>query len=153
MIVDKISNWHLYFKAPIFEQIFKELKSYSIHTPNGTYKNNEHYYFKVMNYYTQLSSDVIESHIKEVDIQILLSGKECIKIYDTNSVEVRKDYDTQTDCKFYTRVGDPESVVNLKPGYMAVFFSDDIHHPVLAVNNKVEKLKKIVIKIHEKLFA
>ena len=36
---------------------------------------------------------------------------------------------------------------------MAVFFPDDIHNPQYAVNSKIETLKKIVIKIDEKLFS
>jgi beta-galactosidase beta subunit len=36
---------------------------------------------------------------------------------------------------------------------MAVFFPNDIHGPLYAHNNKVDKLKKIVIKTDEKLFS
>jgi beta-galactosidase beta subunit len=36
---------------------------------------------------------------------------------------------------------------------MAIFFPDDIHQPQFALENKIETLKKIVIKIDEKLFT
>ena len=49
---------------------------------------HESYYFKVISYETQLSQKLIESHRKEVDIQILLSGKELIKIYKEEDVSV-----------------------------------------------------------------
>ena len=36
---------------------------------------------------------------------------------------------------------------------MAIFFPDDIHHPQFAVDGKIETLKKLVLKIDEKLFT
>lgn len=153
MIIDKIENWRIYFKALIFNNIFEELKTYNLQTKNGTYKNHENYYFKVMSYETKLESTIIESHIKEIDIQIIISGSENIKIYDSKSVEIMQPYDEESDCQFYAKMGNPITEINLQPGYMAVFFPDDIHHPQFAVDNKIETLKKIVIKIDEKLFT
>jgi YhcH/YjgK/YiaL family protein len=153
MIIDKIENWRLYFKFPTFGEIFKELETYTINTTNGVYKNHKDFYFKVMSYDTKLDSNIIESHIKEIDIQILLSGSENIKIYNSTAVSIIEPYDSETDCQFYKNIDNPIAEVNLEPGFMAVFFPDDIHHPQFAVNNKIETLKKIVIKIDEKLFT
>jgi len=153
MIVDKIENWKIYFKAPIFEEIFSEFKKFNLNTPNGVYKNNNDFYFKVMSYETKLESTIIESHRREVDVQILLSGKENMKIYDSKDFQISQVYDEESDCQFYKKINNPITEINLEPGYMAVFFPDDIHHPQFAVNNKIEKLKKIVIKINEKFFT
>lgn len=153
MIVDKIENAKLYFNKPSFEELFKQLKTYTIDTPNGIYKNHKDFYFKVMSYETKLEPTVIESHVKEVDVQILLSGNEKIKVYNCKDVEITQKYDMETDCQFYKAINPPVSDVYLEPGYMAVFFPDDIHGPQYAVNNKISKLKKIVIKIDEKLFT
>ena len=153
MIVDKIENWKIYFKDSVFAEIFNQLKNYNLDTPNGVYRNHERFYFKVMSYDTKLESSIIESHRKEVDIQILLSGNEKIKIYDSLAVQVTEPYEDESDCQFYKNIDQPISDIDLKPGYMAIFFPDDIHHPQFAVNNKIEKLKKIVIKVDEKLFS
>jgi YhcH/YjgK/YiaL family protein len=153
MIVDKVENWKIYFKASVFNDIFDELKTYNLETKNGTYKNHKDYYFKVMSYDTKVESSIIESHRREVDVQILLSGNENIKIYNETDVKVREIYDAESDCQFYSKTGNPITEVNLQPGYMAIFFPDDIHHPQFAVGNKIDTLKKIVIKIDEKLFA
>lgn len=153
MIVDKISNWEIYFKSPVFKEVFDQLTTYTVDTPNGVYKNHENFYFKVMSYDTKLDSTIIESHVKEVDIQILLSGHEHIKMYDRSAVEVKGPYDEETDVTFYNIKAAPHTEINLEPGYMGIFFPDDIHHPQFAVNNKIEKLKKIVIKVDEKLFS
>lgn len=153
MILDKINNWGVYFKKTEFIEVFNELKKITLETPNGIYKNHEFFYIKVMSYDSVLESTIIESHRKEVDVQILLSGKEKIKIYDIESVEIIEEYNKETDCQFYKTNGNPISEISLMPGYMAVFFPEDIHHPMFAVESKIEKLKKIVIKIDEKLFA
>ena len=153
MIVDKIENWKIYFKSPIFDAIFEDLKTYTVDTPNGVYKDNKKYYFKVMSYDTKLDSAIIESHRKEVDVQILLSGNEHIKIYNEAAVAVKEVYDEESDCQFYKVIGKPFNEINLESNYMAIFFPDDIHQPQFAVENKIETLKKIVIKIDEKLFT
>jgi YhcH/YjgK/YiaL family protein len=153
MIIDKIENWRIYFKAPVFNDIFDELKTYNLETKNGTYKNHDNYYFKVMSYDTKLESSIIESHRREVDVQILLSGNEHIKIYNETDVEVKETYEAESDCQFYKNIGQPVTEINLRPGYLAIFFPDDIHHPQFAVDNKIDTLKKIVIKIDEKLFT
>ena len=101
MILDKVENSSRYFKSPIFVEIFQKLKDFDINTPNGTYKINDSYYFKVMSYETQLSPKIIESHRKEVDVQILLSGKELIKIYKEEDVNVLEKYNSKIDCQFY----------------------------------------------------
>lgn len=152
MIVDKIQNWPIYFKQPIFKNIFEELKKYNIETPNGIYKKQQDYYFKVMSYNTKTNPEIIESHKKEVDVQIILSGAESIKIYNHKNVEITKAYKEKTDCQFYKRIKDNLYQVNLIPGYMAIFFPDDIHQAQFALN-KITTLKKIVIKINEKLFT
>ena len=153
MILDKVENSSRYFKKPIFKEIFQKLKDFNINTPNGTYETHDLYYFKVMSYETQLSPKIIESHRKEVDVQILLSGNELIKIYKEEDVSILKKYDSRIDCQFYQELNSPISEVILEPSYMAVFFSSDIHAPLYAHNNKVNNLKKIVIKIDETLFS
>lgn len=153
MILDKVEYISRYFKAPIFEEIFQKLKDFDINTPNGTYKTHDFYYFKVMSYETQLSPKIIESHRKEVDVQIVLFGKELIKIYKEEDVSVLKKYNSRIDCQFYQELNFPISELILEPSYMAIFFPNDIHGPLNAHNNKVDKLKKIVIKIDETLFS
>jgi YhcH/YjgK/YiaL family protein len=153
MIVDTISNRKIYFKGEVFDELFEQLKSYTLDTPNGVYKNHKDFYFKVMSYETKLTSNITESHRKEVDVQILLAGKEGIKIFNSNDVAISQMYDETTDCQFYNPISTPVSEINLIPGYMAVFFPDDIHNPQYAVNSNIETLKKIVIKIDEKLFS
>jgi len=153
MILDKLEYSTRYFKSKLFKEIFDKVRDFDINTPNGTYLTNERYYFKVMTYDTQFSPNIIESHRKEVDVHILLYGKERIKIYKEGEVIVKKKYSSRTDCQFYQESKPASLEFILESGYMAIFFPNDIHAPLFTCNNKVEELKKIVIKIDEKLFA
>lgn len=153
MIFGKISDWNKYFPTPVFKEIFNELQKFNHDTPNGVYQTHDDFYFKVMSYDSKLEATVVESHRKEVDVQILFSGEERIMIYDKEDVEVSKPYDESTDCQFYLPGKHVVSDLNLRPGYMAVFFPEDLHRPQLATKNTPVELKKIVIKINEKLFT
>lgn len=153
MIIDKINNWKYYFQNPIFEEIFTKLYCLNQETPIGNYFKNEHFYFKVMTYQTMEEPSVIESHLKEVDIQIILSGSEKIKLYDFNDVQITRPYSIDDDCQFYRAINSAHSEVILKPKTMAVFFQQDIHHPQFFTNNRIENVKKIVIKVNETFFT
>jgi len=153
MILDKLEYSTRYFKSSLFKEIFDKVRDFDIDTPDGTYFSNERYYFKVMTYDTQFSPNIIESHRKEVDVHILLYGKERIKVYKEEDVVILRKYCSKTDCQFYQEFNPAGLEFILESGYMAVFFPNDIHAPLFTCNNKVEKLKKIVIKIDEELFA
>lgn len=153
MIFDKIENWKTYFKHDIFNKIFDDLNKITIETTNGIHFKNKDYYFKVMSYKTKLKSDIIENHKKEVDLQILLSGSEKIKLFSLENVEVIRHYSDEDDCQFYKEKGNSNSEIVLKPSYMGVFFNQDIHNPQFTGDTKVEEIKKIVIKVNEKFFT
>lgn len=153
MIFDKLSCWKLYFKSPVFDEIFEKLNTISLDTPNGTHHKSDNYYFKVMSYETKYEPTIIESHQKEVDVQILLSGEEHIKLYDQHQVEITSEYSEESDCQFYKSDVSPAATLDLKPGKMAVFFPQDIHGCQHTVNGEIKSIKKIVIKINEELFT
>ena len=154
MIFGNIADWRYYFgKSEVFNEIFQELPKISTSTGNGEYRLNKNIYYKVMTYHTQLSPTIIESHNKEVDVQIILKGREHIKVYDPESVKLKVPYNSETDCVFYSSMERPFSEFDLIPGKMAVFFPKDIHACQFAANNEVETVKKIVFKINEELFT
>ena len=147
MIFDKLTSYPVYFQTSEMKSIIEDvIQNYSIATEDGTYQEFDHYYIKVMSPETVKVSDIIESHQREIDIQILLSGTEKIRIFSEESVTIKSDYNPEIDCTFYTPSSDPHSEVVLQPGYFAMFFPQDIHNPLIA-NTKVQSLKKIVIKI------
>jgi YhcH/YjgK/YiaL family protein len=147
MIFDKLTSYPVYFQTSEMKSIIEDvIQNYSIKTKDGTYQEFDHYYIKVMSPETLEVSDIIESHQKEIDIQILLSGTEKIRIFSEESVIIKSDYNPEIDCTFYTPNSDPHSEVTLQPGYFAMFFPQDIHNPLIAYNT-IQSLKKIVVKL------
>ena len=147
MIFDKLTSYPVYFQTSEMKSIIEDvIQNYSITTKDGTYQEFDHYYIKVMSPETLELSDIIESHQKEIDIQILLSGTEKIRIFSEESVTIKSDYNPEIDCTFYTPNRNPHSEVILQPGYFAMFFPQDIHNPLIAYNT-IQSLKKIVVKL------
>lgn len=153
MIYDDINHRNLYFKHPIFDEIFAELAKITTSTPNGMIKNHDGYYFNVMEYETESSPTIIELHRKEVDIQVLLKGEEIIQIFDERGVRIDKAYDENSDCQFYVQTGKPIVQMNLSAGKMAVFFPQDIHYAKHIVAGIPTKLKKVVVKVKREYFS
>ena len=108
------------------------------------------WYMRVMEYNTKEDADIIESHDKNVDIQILISGSERIKMYHLKDLDRKGEYNWITDVQLYEATGKPYMDLILKPKYMAVFYPDDPHHPQFQVDNP-EMLKKVVIKVNTRL--
>ena len=96
---------------------------------------------------------VIESHRRDIDLQVILSGKEHIKIYSEDQVECIDEYNSQTDCQFYDEIKRPDLELDLTPGKMALFFPQDIHGCQHAINQECITIKKVVFKIDEKFFS
>ncbi|TLF46482.1 YhcH/YjgK/YiaL family protein [Maribacter aurantiacus] len=154
MIFGNIEDWRYYFgKSEVFNEIFQELPKISTSTGNGEYRLNNQIYYKVMSYDTHVSPSVIESHKREVDVQIILMGKERIKVFDEDAVKVTVPYKEENDCQFYSIEKQSFTEFDLVPGKMAVFFPKDIHACQYAVEDKVETIKKIVFKVDEELFT
>jgi len=154
MIFDSTDNWNNYFDSSgIFGKIFYTLSTVNINTPNGEYRINDSCYYKVMSYETKVDPTIIESHKREVDIQVALNGAEGINIYSATDVQITSAYDNKTDCQFYKGIKKPQLALRLTPGKMAIFFPQDIHGCQHALDSNTETIKKIVIKIDEKLFT
>ncbi len=155
MIIDSLENFRQYFKDDVFNNIYQEICKIDVTHNLGefTLKDNEIFY-KVLEYNTKQEKWITESHRKYVDIQIILSGEEVIKIYDYKSSKTEVEYDSNTDCIFYSVINSTnKSEITLRKGDFAVFFPQDIHQTQIAVNNKPELIKKLVFKVHEKFFA
>lgn len=93
-----------------------------------------------------------EAHNRYIDIQYLVSGAgEIIGVCRRTPDSVpSEDYFDSRDIAFYQDVKD-ESEVLLRPGMFAVFFPDDIHRPLCAVDGSGSPVKKVVIKIDKAL--
>lgn len=87
-----------------------------------------------------------EAHVKYVDIQYIVSGKEGIG-YGTLSKNnpVKEDKLAEKDIIFYQNVEDETDVV-LSSGMYGIYYPSDVHRPKCAVENSTT-VRKVVVKI------
>lgn len=85
-----------------------------------------------------------EYHKNYIDIQFIASGTEKIGFQNINKMKPDVPYDSEKDIAFVSGTGD---FVTLEKNSWAVFFPQDAHMPKVALNNKPEKVTKVVMKI------
>ncbi len=105
--------------------------------------DGENLYFFLSSYETKLVNDTPEAHVKYIDIQCLLSGKEHMNVgvleEMTDEVEERRG----SDIRFYHG---PTDTITLTPGKFAVLFPGDAHAPNIAAGTPTE-CRKVVVKV------
>ncbi len=94
-----------------------------------------------------------ESHRNYVDIQFMVDGEENMGFFvDKGLVKPVESYPDR-DCYFYPNEAVDEGHIHCPEGYYTVFFPSDIHRPLLAVNDKPIKIRKVVVKVHVDLLG
>ena len=154
MIYDKTSNWKNYFpKNEIWKKVFAFVKTCSADTEHGRYEiAGEDAYASVFSYDTKLHKEcVYEAHRKQIDVQMLLKGRESVYVTDIDGLSVKTEYNQEKD---YVLFNDPERLPGATPlteGFFAVFFPNDAHKPSLNYGASAENVKKMVVKINAAL--
>jgi biofilm protein TabA len=85
-----------------------------------------------------------ESHIKYIDLQYVIKGKEKMGVSPVSEVKNIAPYDSTKDIAFYDGTGN--KFYEAKPGTFFIFFPNDAHRPGVKVDG-CDTDKKIVIKI------
>ena len=87
-----------------------------------------------------------ESHRQNIDIQVMIKGRERFRYETLVNQEVSVAYDADSDVMFYKE--NPQHEIVLNENECVIFFPFDIHQPELqAVENQSENVVKMVIKI------
>jgi YhcH/YjgK/YiaL family protein len=146
MIYDKISNIEAY--RGIHPGVFKGLEilrdtDFSVLEDTRYYIDGEDLFFFLTSYETQPVNSTPEAHIKYIDIQCLISGKEHMNVGALEDMEEEVLPRPEGDIRFYRG---PTDTVTLCPGKFAVLFPGDAHAPNIAVEAP-EKVRKVVIKV------
>jgi YhcH/YjgK/YiaL family protein len=85
-----------------------------------------------------------ECHNNNIDIQVCIRGHETIGWRPRNTcLSQRGDYDLEKDVVFYDDA--PDMYFNLTNSQFAIFFPEDVHAPMIAVND--QPIKKLVMKV------
>ncbi len=150
MIYDKTSNWKNYFpKNKIWQKVFAFVKKCSVDIEPGRYAiAGEDAYASVFSCDTKPPKEgIYEAHRKQIDVQLLLKGRERVDVTAIDGLTVKTEYNEAKDCILFD---DPERLPGAAPlteGFFAVFFPNDAHKPSLNYGTSAENVKKIVVKI------
>ena len=86
-----------------------------------------------------------EVHRKYIDIQYIIKGKECMGYgLLENFSEIIEKYDENKDVEFLN--GNKFNFINIEQGEFIIFYPNDVHAPMLAINEK-QNIKKVIVKI------
>ncbi|MDI9365945.1 MAG: YhcH/YjgK/YiaL family protein [Flavobacterium sp.] len=85
-----------------------------------------------------------ECHNNNIDIQLCIRGHETIGWKPRNTcVSQKGEYNPEKDVVFYNDA--PDMYFNLTDSQFAIFFPEDVHAPMIAVNE--QPIKKLVMKV------
>ncbi len=149
MIIDSLENASKYTSIhPLFAKAFEYIKSINLQTVEiGKYEIAEGLkaiFSEKTGMVTAESIAKFECHNKNIDIQLCIAGKETIGWKPRLSCTAPKGtYNDEKDVSFFNDV--PDMYFQLTNEQFAIFFPEDVHAPMIAVND--EKIRKLVIKV------
>ena len=153
MIVDNISNAHLYYSiSPAVEKSLKYLQSTDLHElPAGKKEIEKGLVIGISEYPVREEKDArLEAHRKNIDVQYMIRGEERIGFAFASKGRENQpstEYDETRDIQFYDKT---REFFLLSEGMFAIFFPSDLHMPGLIPDGQsgnAEKVKKAVIKV------
>lgn len=144
MIYDKISNMERY---PVLKKVKAFLDEQGGNVlDNGKYVIDEDCFVSASEYETGAGKKY-EAHRKYIDVQMLVCGREYIKVQNIQKGEPITEYDEKKDIIFYK--ADAESTYVLDGSNFLLLDTDDLHNPGLAID-KPTQVKKYVFKIKKR---
>ena len=147
MILDKIENAHLYHGVhPGIAKALDYIKSSDfMDLPLGKHEIDGEALFVILkeNPTNPIADQLLESHIKYIDVQYVVEGVEEMGITMKSGQKPIKAYDDTDD---YMLFKEPYNIITVKAGMFAIFFPDDIHMPDLTTGEP-SLVKKAVFKV------
>jgi biofilm protein TabA len=153
MIIDRIENYALYPFGSLWGKSFEFLQTLSPETEDGKRILLGEDLFAGIDRYNTKARDIakLETHQAYVDIQVLLSGSECLEVFPKKDLTVSEPYDEERDAEFYQVPREAPVKITLTPGQFVVFFPDDAHMPCLMDGDSSQPVQKVVIKLRASL--
>lgn len=149
MIFSSIKNGDSFEKYPAAIQTALEyLKSHDFASMEpGVYEiQGKDIYAQVFDAMTEDVADRRpESHEKYLDVQFLVSGRECLGFTKNTGNYKVAEHIKERDLIFYESVED-EGYIESRPGCFCVFFPSDIHRPQV-ISGEAMNLRKVVVKV------
>lgn len=142
MIFDTINNLNKYININVgFKTVLDFINNNDLHSlPLGKFTIDNNVWYNNQEYIGKEETNKYESHIKYIDIQLLLDGEEYID-YSKDKAIVNEI--NEKDCYFQESVD--KTRLRLSKNYFAIFFPGELHKPGIKINSN--KIKKIVFKV------
>jgi len=147
MIFDHLENASLYYSLnPLFKKAFEYLNSndFSI-IENGVYEIDDKNILAIVNSYEteRVEQRFWEGHKQYIDIQLMVKGSEKMGHSPIQFAKIVNPYDEEKDFIKYEAEG---TQLTVSLNHFVIFYPSDIHMPNL-INQKVEEVKKVVMKV------
>lgn len=149
MIYDSIQNIENY--KGIDERVYKAL----VHIKNNDFSKSsgganiidgDNLFYNFVEAQTnKYENSEFEAHKAYADIHVDIEGTEDIYVSDISVMQAKTEYSESDD--FMLMSGEKQVKITLKPGYFAVCLPNDIHMPMVAPDNKPQKIKKAIYKV------
>ncbi|WP_258104444.1 YhcH/YjgK/YiaL family protein [Marinoscillum sp. MHG1-6] len=147
MIIDKISNCHLYDGlGERFAKGFEYLRNTDFSTlePGKYVLDGDNLKVAIQEYETRSESDCkVEAHKRYADIQYIFSGEEKMGIDVLENQQSIAGYNEGKDVWHFDHY---DYTIRVKSGMFTIFFPEDIHMPCLESDEK-QLVKKVVVKV------
>ncbi|MGC4104378.1 NanQ anomerase/TabA/YiaL family protein [Ferruginibacter sp.] len=149
MIIDTLDNASKYTSLhPLFAKAFEYIKSADLAGMEiGKYDIAEGLkaiYSEKEGMSAAESIAKFECHDKNIDIQLCIKGKETIGWKPRNNCTAPKgEYNPEKDVSFFNDV--PDMYFQLTNNQFAIFYPEDVHAPMIAVDD--HPIRKLVIKV------
>ena len=145
MILDYYKNYKTYVDAvPGLEEGMKFVNTL-LDKPVGTYHTDGDMYAMVQEGETaDISEDRMETHRKFLDVQFVFEGQEIFEWEEATQLEIRDEYDVETDFCFYYGSG---KRYHATAGMFYILFPQDAHRCRGKVNETGDTYRKIVLKL------
>jgi len=147
MIIDYIENLPAYFSVnPHFKTVYEYLQKSPLEKhETGKYPILKDFInLSVSEYETRKADEArLESHEKNIDIQIIIEGEEKMGIALSAEGLLSEPYNSVRDVAFYQTARD---FFTLKKGMFALFYPYDLHMPGIITDHPA-RVKKAVFKV------
>jgi biofilm protein TabA len=147
MIIDSLENAHKYFSLhPHFEKAFAFIADTDLqNTLDGKQEiadGLKAIFSNAIGKTKEASCAKFECHNKNIDIQLCINGIETIGWKPRSKcISNNGDYNEEKDVQLYHDA--PDTFFELTNNQFAIFFPEDVHAPMIGVN----EIKKLVIKV------
>lgn len=88
-----------------------------------------------------------EQHKRYIDVQFMVQGHERIGFTCDRGQATPTEAMPERDLWFYDTTLVDEGVLDLREGCYAIFFPEDIHRPLMAIDDTPQAVRKVVVKV------